>query len=587
MAADTLPGLLTRSSASARGPGLLRGFVLQHVAGLSYPGTEAEQLLLAPQDLRTADPSFATEIYNGHFGLAGSLVELGAQSPFAIRPPSEGWARELYGFGWLRHLRVAGSTLSREQAKVLLNDFLTMHKRVQGLAWLPEVVGRRVISWLSNSVVVLDASDPASYQTFLKALTAHLRYLSASYRDAPDGLPRLLSLMALNYAGLCIAEQQAVLERYLKHLCKEIERQVLADGGHISRNPVALVELLLDLLPLRQCFVARDRLAPKPITDAIDRAMPMVRFFRLGDGTLARFNGGGATAADAVATVLAYDDTDGAPLTAAPNSGYVRIERGSTLLLSDVAPAPAPTVATGAHAGSFSFEMGTGEHLLVVNCGAPTPHYESWKMVSRTTPAHSVLTFDDASSASFGSGTNGSGTASNAPLAGPPNVKVSLSESEDGLELKASHEGYLSRYGVSYARRLLLSPDGLMLSGTDKLFAPRGLKGDAQTTGGGYAVRFHLHPTVKAGLGDDERSAVLLLPNGEEWTLTADTPTITVEESVFLADERGPRRTFQVVLTGGMEEEREVTVNWILERSAAPGEAEPLDDEDEAEAKAD
>jgi uncharacterized heparinase superfamily protein len=95
--------------------------MLLRMASISYPGTEAEQLLLAPQDLRTADPSFATEIYNGHFGLAGSLVELGSQSPFEITPPSEGWARELYGFGWLRHLREKAE-LSRER-KALLGRF--------------------------------------------------------------------------------------------------------------------------------------------------------------------------------------------------------------------------------------------------------------------------------------------------------------------------------------------------------------------------------------------------------------------------------------------------------------------------------
>ena len=114
--------------------------------------------------------------------------------------------------------------------------------------------------------------------------------------------------------GLCIAEQQAVVDRYLKPFCKELDRQIMSDGGHISRNPAALVELLLDLLPLRQCFMARDRVPPKQLSDAIDRAMPMVRFFRLGDGTMVRFNGGGATATDSLATVLAYDDTGGAPL---------------------------------------------------------------------------------------------------------------------------------------------------------------------------------------------------------------------------------------------------------------------------------
>ncbi len=572
MATDHLAGQ-GRSApfALAGGPSALRRFVLLRVASLSYPGTHAEQLLLAPQDLRTADPSFATEIYNGHFGLAGSLVELGAQSPFEITPPSEGWARELYGFGWLRHLRAAGSELSREQAKALLGDFLTFHKSVRGLAWQPEVVARRVISWLSNSVVVLDASDPRSYQTFLRALTAQLRYLSASYRDAPDGAPRLLSIMALVYAGLCIAEQQAVLDRYLKLFCKEIDRQILPDGGHISRNPAALVELLLDLLPLRQCFTARDRLPPKQLSDAIDRAMPMVRFFRLGDGTLAHFNGSGATATDSLATVLAYDDTEGSPLTSAPNSGYVRMTRGGTLIVSDVAGAPPASLSTDAHAGCLSFEMSSGEYQVVVNCGAPSPDHADWRFVARTTPAHSALAFEDASSGVFAGGANGSAQAADVPLVGPPNVRFTLNDAGEGLELRGSHEGYLSRYGVAYARTLTLAPNGLSVTGEDRLTAPKGLKGEAHASGGGYTVRFHLHPGVKASLGEDERTVTLILPNHEAWTLSANTPTVAVEESVFLADERGPRRSLQVVLTGGMEEERDIRIEWTLERVAEPG----------------
>jgi uncharacterized heparinase superfamily protein len=573
MATDPLAGQGWSRAEVARGPGALRRFMLLRMASISYPGTEAEQLLLAPQDLRTADPSFATEIYNGHFGLAGSLVELASQSPFEIAPPSEGWARELYGFGWLRHLRVAGSELSREQAKALLGDFLRLHKTVRGLAWQPEVVGRRVISWLSNSVVVLDASNPKSYETFLRSLTAQLRYLSASYRDAPDGAPCLVALMALVYAGLCIAEQQAVVDRYLKPFCKELDRQIMSDGGHISRNPTTLVELLLDLLPLRQCFMARDRVPPKQLSDAIDRAMPMVSFFRLGDGTMVRFNGGGATATDSLATVLAYDDTGGAPLRSAPNSGYVRMERKTTLIISDVAAAPLGSLSIGAHAGCLSFEMSSGEHPIIVNCGAPSPDHDEWRMFARSTPAHSTLTFEEVSSATFAGGTNGSEPANDAELVGPPNVQASLSEDDGGLTLKGSHEGYVARFGVGHLRRIHLSADGLLVRGEDTLAAPKGLKGEAQTSGGGYAVHFHLHPSVSPQLAQDERSVTLVLPNREAWTITANTPTIALEESVFLGDERGPRRSAQVVLQGGLEEEPEVQISWSIERSAAPGEA--------------
>ncbi len=558
------------------GPSPLRRIMLAGMASLSYPGTRAEQLLLAPQELRTADPSFATELYNGHFGLAGKLAEVDTESPFEIDPPSEGWARELYGFGWLRHLRAAGSELSREQAKVLVNDFIALKRSLPGLAWQPEIMGRRVISWLSNSVLVLDTGEPQAYETFLRALSSQLRYLSASYRDAPDGVPRLVSLMALVYAGLCIAEQQAVVERYTRPLCKELERQILPDGGHISRNPEALVELLLDLLPLKQCFVARDRPPPKELTDAIERIMPMLRFFRTCDGTLTRFNGAGPTPTDALATALAYDDVKGAPVRYAANSAYARLECGSTLFICDIGPTPAASLSMTAHAGFLSFEMSSGNAPMIVNCGTPSVDHDEWRPFSRSTPAHSTLTFEDVSSGEFGtSGTNGALPTVDAPLLGPANVQATLSDqvdSTDNIRIRGSHDGYLERFGVTHARQMLIAPNGLLISAEDKLSAPQGLKSpDENLIAGDYAVRFHLHPSVRAELGSDGQSVELRLKNGEAWRITSNAPETTLEQSFFLADARGPQPTSQVVLGGFIGEASEVRIVWNIERKGEAG----------------
>ena len=558
------------------GPSPLRRIMLAGMASLSYPGTRAEQLLLAPQELRTADPSFATELYNGHFGLAGKLAEVDTESPFEIDPPSEGWARELYGFGWLRHLRAAGSELSREQAKVLVNDFIALKRSLPGLAWQPEIMGRRVISWLSNSVLVLDTGEPQAYETFLRALSSQLRYLSASYRDAPDGVPRLVSLMALVYAGLCIADQQAVVERYTRPLCKELERQILPDGGHISRNPEALVELLLDLLPLKQCFVARDRPPPKELTDSIERIMPMLRFFRTCDGTLTRFNGAGPTPTDALATALAYDDVKGAPVRYAANSAYARLECGSTLFICDIGPTPAASLSITAHAGFLSFEMSSGNAPMIVNCGTPSVDHDEWRPFSRSTPAHSTLTFEDVSSGEFGtSGTNGALPTVDAPLLGPANAQATLSDqvdSTDNIRIRGSHDGYLERFGVTHARQMLIAPNGLLISAEDKLSAPQGLKSpDENLIAGDYAVRFHLHPSVRAELGSDGQSVELRLKNGEAWRITSNAPETTLEQSFFLADARGPQSTSQVVLGGFIGEASEVRIVWNIERKGEAG----------------
>jgi uncharacterized heparinase superfamily protein len=566
------------------GPGPFRRFMLASMASISYPGTQVEQLLLAPQELRTADPSFATELYNGHFGLAGRLAEVDVESPFEIAPPSEGWARELYGFGWLRHLRAAGSELSREQAKALVQDFITLKRSIHPLAWQPEIVGRRVISWLSNSVLVLDTGEPQAYENFLKALTSQLRYLSASYRDAPDGVPRLVALMALIYAGLCIAEQQAVVARYARPFCKELDRQILPDGGHISRNPDALVELLLDLLPLRQCFVARDREPPKELTNAIDRIMPMLRFFRTADGTLARFNGAGPTQTDALATVLAYDDIEGKPVRSAANSGYVRLECGPTRLICDIGPAPAASLSSTAHAGFMSFEMSSGDCPMIVNCGAPSLDHEDWRPFARSTPAHSTLTFEECSSGEFTvQSANGSRIAPDAPLSGPLNAQAALTDQGDNLRIKGSHDGYLADFGVSHARQFLIAPKGLLISSEDKLSAPAGLKSpDGDLIGGFYAIRFHLHPSARAELAPDGRSALLMLKNGETWRISSNAPETKIEDSVFLADARGPQQTSQVVFAGALGESIEVRVVWNIERVTEGGGGGHLVDPNEA-----
>ena len=70
--------------------------------------------------------------------------------------------------------------------------------------------------------------------------------------------------------------------------------------------------------------------AAPALLNAIDRMMPMLRFFRHGDGTFALFNGMGPTPPDLIATVIAYDDMRGATVTNALHSGYQRVEMNDT-----------------------------------------------------------------------------------------------------------------------------------------------------------------------------------------------------------------------------------------------------------------
>src|SRR5204863_10159483 len=282
-----------------------------------------------------------------------------------------------------------------------------------------------------------------------------------------------------------------------KQLVAEVEYQILPDGGHISRNPGALIELLLDLLPLRHAFAARNIAPPPQLNNAIDRMMPMMRFFRHGDGNFAHFNGMGPTLPDLMATILAHDDARGAPLANAPHSGYQRVEIGEMVLLMDSGGPPPINVSQEAHAGCLSFELSHGLQRIVVNCGLPGTNRGTWRQVARATAAHSTVVFNDTSSCRFLEGGAFKRLIGTPIVSGPTNIPVAREEREDAIILRASHDGYADRFGVVHQRALKLAAEGTRVDGEDLFVPPSAdmLPANAQDE---FAVRFHLHPSIKA-----------------------------------------------------------------------------------------
>ncbi|MFL6797318.1 MAG: heparinase II/III family protein [Xanthobacteraceae bacterium] len=551
--------------------GLFRGaigrVVTHPVVCWPFSFGKADRLVMAPQDLRTADATRATEIYAGRFVFAGKVVVCDARSPFEVGAPSEDWTVSLLGFGWLRHLRAADSAITRANARSLVDEWISLNSASDALAWRPDVVARRVMSWLSQAPLVLDDSDARFYRRFLRSLTRQVRHLRHSAAEARDGVPRLQAAIALMFASLCMAGQQRQIRSATKRLSDELVRQILPDGGHISRNPGALIELLVDLLPLRTAFTARNLAPPPALLNAVDRMMPMLRFFRHGDGNFALFNGMGPTRTDLLTTILAYDDARGAPLANAPHSGYQRLEAGGSLVVMDTGRVPPIAVSQEGHAGCLSFEFSARQNRIVVNCGLTVTSRESWRQVARATAAHSTATLNDTSSCRFiDSGAIKHMLSGTPMVGGPREITVAREERQDGLLLRTSHDGYAETFNVIHQRVLLLASDGQRLDGED-VFTPA--QGDSVPAGRDqFAIRFHLHPSIKANRLADGHSAMLLMPNKDVWSFNAYEDRVDIEESVYLAGPDGPRRTVQIVLYGRAR--KVMHVQWTFGFSHQP-----------------
>ena len=543
------------------------------------PG-KTDRLVIAPQDLRTADGTRASEIYAGRFVFAGKVVICDGRSPFEIEPPSEEWAATLLTFGWLRHLRAAESGITRANARALVDEWIALQGAFHPIAWRPEILARRVINWLSQAPLILHDADDQFYRRFLRSLTRQVRYLRHTALEAPDGAARMQTLVALTYAALCMAGQQRHMTRAVNRLISEVERQVLPDGGHVSRNPGALIELLLDLLPLRQAFAARNIAPPPQLNNAIDRMMPMLRFFRHGDGNFAHFNGMGPTHPDLIGTILAYDDARGAPLSNASHSGYQRVEVKDLLVLMDTGTPPPIAVSQEAHAGCLSFELSHQLQRIVVNCGLPATSRDTWRQVARATAAHSTVVFNDTSSCRFLESGSFKRIIGTPIVSGPTHIPVAREERSDALILRASHDGYSERFGVIHQRALKLAAEGTRVDGEDLFVPPDGdiLLANAQDE---FAVRFHLHPSIKANKLTDGHGVMLMLPNREVWTFSAHEDHVEVEESVYLSGPDGPRRTVQIVIYGRAR--KVPRVHWSFAHVTPAGAGAPRRREDDPE----
>jgi uncharacterized heparinase superfamily protein len=259
--------------------------------------------------------------------------------------------------------------------------------------------------------------------------------------------------------------------------------------------------------------------------------------------------------------LLARDEVRGQPFQHARHSGYQRLAAGRTLCVLDCGRIAEDAFALGAHAGTNAFELSSGNNRIVVNCGAGGLANASWDWALRATAAHSTLTLSDTSSAQILPPGPARELLGPRLVGGPLQPTSRRTETPQGWTVDATHDAYLAQFGVRHERQLTLSPQGLMLTGQDRLVAASdGVKKL------NFAVRFHIHPDIR--VSRLEGGGILLkLPNGEGWRFRAGGGTLEVEESVYLGG-AVVRRSEQLVISGTMKN-GPAEIAWAFEQIVA------------------
>jgi uncharacterized heparinase superfamily protein len=176
------------------------------------------------------------------------------------------------------------------------------------------------------------------------------------------------------------------------------------------------------------------------------------------------------------------------------DSGYLRLVRGSAVVLADAAPVGPDHLPGHAHADTLSFELSLEGARVFVNCGTSTYEPGAQRHLERATVSHNTVTVDDQDSSEVW------GAFRVARRAFPRNVQ--MREEGDRIIAQASHDGYRRLPGrVIHHRQWTLNSDGLQVD--DRL------TGSFTTA----VSRFRLAPGWKITI-DDSQSGRLISTHG-------------------------------------------------------------------------
>lgn len=521
-----------------------------------------------PEAMSQGDADRGSRLLAGVWETGGRRIDLHGGPIWAVRVSDPRLEAEREGCGWLDDLAALGNRPARALAQAWVQDWIRRFGAGAGPGWRPEVAGRRAMRWVAHARLLTEGADAAAAERFWHALTGQQRYLARAWPQAAPGLERLRALAGLVWTGRVLPHPGHA--EAVARLGALAERTVGPGGDVASRSPEDLAETLTLLIWTARLLEDAGQSAAPAHLAAIVRMVPVLRPLRMGDGSLARFHGGGPGDAIGIDKALAELRLEAQPRPRLP-MGYARLTGGRLTLVMDGAGPPGGPFAAAAHAGTLAFELSVGRQALVVNAGSGRGFGPRWARLSRETPAHSTVEVAGASSAGFAGG---------ALTGGPTLVSVRQAQDKTGMWLLATHDGYVARQGLLHERRIFLDARGTeargeeILSVTDaRARAAFDRASRARGAGGrlDFAARFHLHPDVEAAFEPGPGSVLLTLPSGELWEFRAGGGAVDLEDSVhFDPAASAPRPTRQVVVRAEVVEYLG-QITWSFGRVSAAG----------------
>lgn len=329
----------------------------------------------------------------------------------------------LHGFAELaRYASGPPSEAGDRYWEAVVANWLDIFGRPALPAWHPYPMSGRIVAWCAalSREGWLTALRPA----LLRSLSRQARLLRRSVEHDIGGNHVLRNATALVVAGVCL-EDAGHTRRGLRLLERQLDAQILADGGHEERSPSYHRLVLGDLLDARTALLHAEALSPPWLDRVIEDMDRWLRSIAGPAGDVPPLNDGwdGPPVPQPATQAFAH----------LVDSGYVVLRDGDSQVILDAGPLAPPHLPAHAHADALSITMWAEGNPLIVDCGSGA-YAGPDRLRFRSTAAHNTVQVDGRDQCE---------------LWGPfraafmPRVeRASIEHLENTIVVRSSHDGY-------------------------------------------------------------------------------------------------------------------------------------------------
>ena len=457
--------------------------------------------------------------------------------------------KKLHSFYWLFSIDLKSSNKITQS---IIENWIKKNQNYEKRSWEIDILSKRVIAWISNSKITYNESHNSYKNKFNEIISKQVNHLVNEIDRSSNLNDKMIGCTAIVMSGIAYKNIR-YLEYGLDLLKKIINSSFDINYFPKSRNIRQMVFYLKYFILIRELLKESLNDIPEYLDEIIFYLGKSYVFFW---GSLKQsllFNGNNNSDNsdfDKYLNLFRYKFKNDKFET----SGYTILKNKNAILAMDTGSNPGKNYSENYQSGPLSFEFYFKNKKLITNSGYFQDHDHQLNRISRSTATHSTLILDNSSVCSFKKNSKGPSVVSR----GFKTFDNQVTYDNNYWNIKCSHDGYLSRYGVIHQRSLEFYSDKNIILGKEKLIKKKNFKAT------NFEIRFHLLPNIKVTKLQDNKSVLIELENSG-WRFFSNDGTIGVETGLYFGSKNKYIEN-QNIFISGITQKDEQLIEWKISK---------------------